>query len=338
LIEDARQQFGVARRIIRPSVPSPSNGGSSEAGPTHVCHADGCPWDILGARSGHWRGILHRGAGVSIGYTRCRPTDDCRGPEHLVGANVITFPRSGVFVMHVGGETYIADPNCTVFSNRFDTFRTSHPGGHGDDTLWLAVDPGVVTEAVSAFDPAAAQRPDHPFPFTHGPCEPRTYLMHQALFRDAARTRTPDPVRLDEAACALVHQAIAGAFSARGIRPARSRAGTDAAHRRAVERTRQMLAVRFRERLTIGEIASEACVSPFHLCRIFRRHAGLPIHRYLNRLRLRAAVERLLEGEEHLADLASDVGFASHSHFSDAFRREFGVPPSTVRSRLTGVA
>ncbi|MFH1680297.1 MAG: helix-turn-helix domain-containing protein [Candidatus Eisenbacteria bacterium] len=34
-------------------------------------------------------------------------------------------------------------------------------------------------------------------------------------------------------------------------------------------------------------------------------------------------------------DLALDVGFASHSHFTDAFRREFGVSPSDLRRSAT---
>jgi AraC family transcriptional regulator len=34
---------------------------------------------------------------------------------------------------------------------------------------------------------------------------------------------------------------------------------------------------------------------------------------------------------DDLAAVALDVGFASHSHFTDAFRREFGRAPSEVR-------
>jgi AraC-like DNA-binding protein len=331
LIENVRGQFGLARRIVRPGSLPPADAAGALPRP---CGSDGCPWDILGARTGHWRGILFRGSTVSVGFTRCRPESACCGPEHLVGNHVITFPRSGVFLMHLGRDNYVADPNCVVFSNRDDTFRTSHPGARGDDTLWLAVEPGVIRDAVCRFDPSAADRPGRPFPFTHGPCEPRTFLLHQALFRSVAPGRDADPIRVGACACALVGQAVASAFALRGVRAAPTRAGTDAAHRSTVEQTRELLAVRFRDRLTIGEIAEECCVSPFHLCRIFRRHAGVPVHRYLNRLRLRAAAQRLLEGEAHLAELALEVGFASHSHFSDAFRREFGAPPSTVRRDL----
>ena len=57
----------------------------------------------------------------------------------------------------------------------------------------------------------------------------------------------------------------------------------------------------------------------------------MPLHRYLTRLRLRAALERLAGGANDLTALALDLGFSSHSHFADAFRREFGRTPSAVR-------
>jgi AraC family transcriptional regulator len=68
-----------------------------------------------------------------------------------------------------------------------------------------------------------------------------------------------------------------------------------------------------------------------HFARMFRRHTGASLHRHLLRLRLRAALERIVATLDDLAAVALDVGFASHSHFTDAFRREFGRAPSEVR-------
>ena len=68
-----------------------------------------------------------------------------------------------------------------------------------------------------------------------------------------------------------------------------------------------------------------------HLSRIFQHHTGFTIHRYLVQLRMRQALERLAGGEQNLTMLALDLGFSSHSHFTDAFRREFGCAPSAVR-------
>ena len=48
------------------------------------------------------------------------------------------------------------------------------------------------------------------------------------------------------------------------------------------------------------------------------------------------AVDRLEERPESLTDLALELGYSSHSHFTLAFRREFGVPPSLWRRGLLG--
>ena len=82
---------------------------------------------------------------------------------------------------------------------------------------------------------------------------------------------------------------------------------------------------------TLDEVARAVYASPFHLARIFQQQTGVPVHRYLTRLRLRASLERLADGTKDLTALALDLGFSSHSHFTDTFRREFGCTPSAVR-------
>jgi AraC family transcriptional regulator len=74
-----------------------------------------------------------------------------------------------------------------------------------------------------------------------------------------------------------------------------------------------------------------SAVPPFHLSRIFRRETGLTLHRAIVRLRLREGLERLLDEPQQISRIALDVGFSSHSHFTDAFRAEFGHSPQQVR-------
>src|SRR5262249_18771934 len=81
----------------------------------------------------------------------------------------------------------------------------------------------------------------------------------------------------------------------------------------------------------LDDVARAVHTSPFHLARLFGERTGLPVHRYLTQLRLRAALDRLAGGASDLTALALDLGFSSHSHFADAFRREFGRTPSDVR-------
>jgi AraC-like DNA-binding protein len=57
------------------------------------------------------------------------------------------------------------------------------------------------------------------------------------------------------------------------------------------------------------------------------------VHRWLLRLRLHASLERVAEPGSDLTTVALDFGFASHSHFTAAFRRTFGLTPSALRGR-----
>lgn len=88
--------------------------------------------------------------------------------------------------------------------------------------------------------------------------------------------------------------------------------------------------------LTLQEVAEEACSSPFHLARSFRRAMGLSPHQYRLRLRMAQALARLQDGERDLAGLAHDLGFCGQSHLGAVFQREVGVTPGQARAALNG--
>lgn len=106
-------------------------------------------------------------------------------------------------------------------------------------------------------------------------------------------------------------------------------------HRELAQQILLLLRHRYTERLPLQEIAAGLNVSPGFLCRVFRRETGDTIHSHLTALRLSRALELLAgrEGED-LTRLGLELGFASHSHFTSAFRRRFGVPPSVIRGHL----
>lgn len=104
--------------------------------------------------------------------------------------------------------------------------------------------------------------------------------------------------------------------------------------RRYAEDAKELLQQRFREPLRLGDVAGALYVSTYHLCRVFKEETGMSIHRYLNQLRLRQALKELAQGDTALATLANDLGFCCQSHFTRAFRKEFGAPPGEVRRRV----
>ena len=69
-----------------------------------------------------------------------------------------------------------------------------------------------------------------------------------------------------------------------------------------------------------------------------RAVTGGTLHAWLVRLRLQVSLERVAEPGCELTEIALDLGFSSHSHFTEAFRRAFGVPPSVFRRGVTARA
>ncbi|MEZ4619900.1 MAG: helix-turn-helix domain-containing protein [Caldilineaceae bacterium] len=55
------------------------------------------------------------------------------------------------------------------------------------------------------------------------------------------------------------------------------------------------------------------------------------MHQYTAQLRMRAALERITDPGTDLTAVALDLGYSSHSHFTSAFRRAFGILPSALR-------
>jgi AraC-like DNA-binding protein len=140
---------------------------------------------------------------------------------------------------------------------------------------------------------------------------------------------------VDEAVLRLLEEVLERADE---FRPARvDRAGGPRARDR-VAGAKAILAETYRRRLEITGVARELDVSVSYLCRLFRAQTGLSMSDYRRILRLRTALEPLLDREIGLGSLADRLGFASHSHFTLAFRKAFGISPSRWRELGTGRA
>ncbi|MBY0312119.1 MAG: AraC family transcriptional regulator [Phycisphaerales bacterium] len=285
---------------------------------------------------GGWpaRGVVYDDGQVAVGFTRCRPLTDAPGVEIRSGAHTIAFTTRGVFRMHVGSETLVCDANHVVLQNAGDVFRTSHPGAVGDETIWITYRQDVMIDAVRRHEPSADAKSESPMPVTVAPCPTGAFLLARAMFNEAVHGRDGDTGLVNASARSVLRAVLESGYAARGEKRGVVRATTAIAHVEAAESAKAYIGEHISERITIDQIARHVHASPFHLCRLFRRQTGQPIHKYLNRLRLRVAIDRLEQHRSDLATLATSLGFASHSHFCDAFRREFGVPPSVMRERL----
>lgn len=283
----------------------------------------------------HTERVIYRSGAVTVTDYRCREHAAGCGPGEHSGSDSVVFLRRGFFLKHLGRQRIVADPNNVVLFNRGEEYRVSHPLDGGDDCTVFNVDRAILLDLLRECDPAAQERPARPFAFTHCLTRPAVHLVHRAILKFIKGTAEPD-LAADETILRLLDRVIGEGFRLRRGGPLRGeqRPDTQEAHHDLAAAVQAVLARRLADRLPLQELAREVHSSPFHLCRVFRRQTGQPIHQYRNRLRLRVAMERLAEDRCDSTRLALDLGYSSGGHFSDAFRREFGLGPAAFRRTL----
>jgi AraC-like DNA-binding protein len=84
---------------------------------------------------------------------------------------------------------------------------------------------------------------------------------------------------------------------------------------------------------TLGKLAADAGLTPFHYLRTFKRVTGVTPHQFILRTRLRAAAARIVGEAARVIDVAFDAGFGDLSNFNRSFRAELGVTPTAYRAR-----
>jgi AraC family transcriptional regulator len=268
---------------------------------------------------------------VRIGRWRC-PADHPQfldsGPSSEA---LFVFPRESVWIEHAGRDPFVADANTVTYYNKGQRYQRRRLSVRGDQCEWFAVAPAAIAETLSAFEPAAIDRPNQPFPFRRGPSDPDSYFRQRMVFEHVSSEATADRLFVEEAVMSILGDVTRLAYAHVEVPkpPGRHRVDID-----TIEAARDVIARRFKENLSLTEIAHAVDASVFHLARTFRSRTGFSLHSYRNQLRLRAALEQLNDPSVDLTDIALDLGFSSHSHFTETFRRNFGKTPSAVRETL----
>lgn len=264
----------------------------------------------------------------------CRDTSCKKSAEEHTDTNSITLLRHGAFSKHFGKLQVTADVNQAMFFSKDTVYQVSHPVDHGDRGTAFTVATSILTDIVRELDPSIDEHPDDPFPFLTGPCEPDVFWRHRGFVRrlESADEQPLEPLWADVTGLQLMADVLEAAYVRHGIRRKR-RATTNADHTERTEAAKAFLSSHMAEAVTLEDVAAEVYASPFNFARIFQQQTGLPVHRYLTLLRLRASLERIASPNADLTSVALDLGFSSHSHFTDVFRREFGETPSDFRKK-----
>jgi AraC family transcriptional regulator len=248
---------------------------------------------------------------LSVDLWRCVEDGDGLRGERSHPEPVLSVILSGASVLLEDARAVIVEAGTGLLTNAGVAYRTAHPFGCGDMGCHIR--------------PSASLLQELRLPrggWTTVPLTTGAYLRFRLAVEAMTQSRT-DGLELEEACLCLL--AATPKLSAQETKPP-----TQRRHVELVEDTKALLLRRFRESLSLDEVAKAVGTSAFHLARLFGRHTGFTLHGYRTRTRLLHALDRLEEARGNLADLALELGYSSQSHFTDAFRRAFGTPPGSV--------
>ncbi|TBR39780.1 MULTISPECIES: helix-turn-helix domain-containing protein [Dyella] len=240
------------------------------------------------------------------------PRVDCGYVQGDQPARII-FTRRGSFALHVKGKTRLARPGQAVMIDKHMEYHVTHPDTDGCDCctdIWMddATRDALREEGLAS---EASRALPHDLQFQRLHVE-----LLQGIRKESGATSDAEDALYDALACLL------------------QVSSQSSVEMRQVSRAEEAIVGHADENVDIATLARLVGCSPFHLCRVFRAATGQSLRQFRLQQRLGAAVGRLGDGEDDLAAMACDLGFSSHSHMTDAFRRFLGLAPAQLREQL----
>lgn len=95
---------------------------------------------------------------------------------------------------------------------------------------------------------------------------------------------------------------------------------------KALAKSLEYIDSNIKENITPTQICNVVGYSVFHFSRIFALCTGMPMMEYIRKRKLSLAVSQILNGGK-VVDVAMEYGFSTHSGFTRAFEKQFGVSP-----------
>jgi AraC family transcriptional regulator len=264
---------------------------------------------------------LAQGTGWAVDNVLCTSGSNDRAFEEQHSWFSVAMVAAGSFQYRSGAAGELMTPGMLLLGNAGQWFECGHEHGAGDRCVAFRYAPDYF-EQLAADAGKRGAKPEFPA-LRLPPLQAMSPLTAQAcadLLVDSAQGAW------EELSIKLAAKTVQ---LASGISPGTSRELPSAVARvtravRAIERDVEA-------RLSLGTLAREAGLSPYHFLRTFERLTGMTPHRYVLRARLREAAVALVLEPAKVLDVALACGFGDVSNFNRAFRAEFGVRPREYR-------
>jgi AraC family transcriptional regulator len=265
--------------------------------------------------------IVARGNGWTVADVVCTsgPEDRAFEEQHAYYAIAVVVAGTFQYRSTLGGG--MMTPGALMLGNPGLCYECGHEHGRGDRCVAFWYEPDYFERLAADVLPRWTPR------FSAARLPPLRELA-PFVARAAAGVSGVESIGWEELGLGLAAQAVrlgAGTAAAEDLLPARAWSRiTDAV--RTIDRDPASA-------LSLGALARQAGLSPYHFLRSFQRATGTTPHQYILRARLRDAAARLTDAPGKIVDVALDCGFGDVSNFTRAFRAEFGVSPRAYQRR-----
>jgi AraC-like DNA-binding protein len=252
--------------------------------------------------------------GIVVRDVRCRHLPGPPSAPAVCDSFAVVLVRRGCFTRRVHGRREVLCPSTAYLQRAGHEESFDHPIAGGDDCTVLSFRDETFTDLFG--ERPERQEWELPLPAALA-------VLHRGILA-AEEGQVRAELALDLAArVAEIARRRSHDLQRRDLTPAQ---------RRLVIAARESLAADPTQSLT--RLAAQLSVSTHHLSRTFSQATGRGVARHRLELRICAVLQRLQEGEDNLARLAADLGFADHAHLTRTLRLHTGRSPSQLRHQL----
>ena len=98
-----------------------------------------------------------------------------------------------------------------------------------------------------------------------------------------------------------------------------------------VQRVIDHIEIHLSDELTLTELSTISCYSPYHFHRVFLILTGINVMEYIRNRRLAKSLEEIENTDKTILEISLSYRFNSCDTFTRAFRRKYGMNPGTYR-------
>jgi AraC family transcriptional regulator len=267
--------------------------------------------------------VLHDSSLARVLDFRCLCGADSKPVKEYQPCAAISFTRRGAFEYGLGSRRYSIHSGVVLLETAHTTRRVAHYGALNDEC--------TAVELLTGF-PAAHVRFRSPVISA----TPRLQIIHWLILKGGRTAFPAVKLQLDALIVELVRE-IGRIFEHSELSQPVSETESPEFYLASIDRAKSLMQTRFRDEVSLAEIARSAGISVFHFSRVFRRLVGYAPHQYLILLRLAHAELLLLNTRLSGTEICFESGFCSMEYFIAAFRQRYGQSPGKYRrSRVVG--